>query len=105
MERKWLILTSVSLGSLMATLDGSIVNIALPAMQIDFQIDLTTIEWVVVRSIRKSFWIAGRAMLTMLPSSVAMSDPSDTLVRMSHLRSIECLGAAIEPAVRRPAGG
>jgi EmrB/QacA subfamily drug resistance transporter len=48
MERKWLILTSVSLGSLMSTLDGSIVNIALPAMQSDFRIDLTTIEWVVV---------------------------------------------------------
>ena len=48
MERKWLILTSVSLGSLMATLDGSIVNIALPAMQSDFRIDLTTVEWVVV---------------------------------------------------------
>jgi EmrB/QacA subfamily drug resistance transporter len=47
-ERKWLILTSVSLGSLMATLDGSIVNIALPAMQTDFGIALTTIEWVVV---------------------------------------------------------
>jgi EmrB/QacA subfamily drug resistance transporter len=48
MERKWLILTSVSLGSLMATLDGSIVNIALPAIQADFRIDLTTTEWVVV---------------------------------------------------------
>jgi EmrB/QacA subfamily drug resistance transporter len=48
MERKWLILTSVSLGSLMATLDGSIVNIALPAIQTDFHVDLTTIEWVVV---------------------------------------------------------
>jgi len=48
MERKWLILTSVSLGSLMATLDGSIVNIALPAIQTDFGVDLTTIEWVVV---------------------------------------------------------
>jgi len=48
MERKWLILTSVSLGSLMATLDGSIVNIALPAMQADFRVDLTTIEWVTV---------------------------------------------------------
>jgi EmrB/QacA subfamily drug resistance transporter len=48
MERKWLILTSVSLGSLMATLDGSIVNIALPAIQKDFAIDLTTVEWVVV---------------------------------------------------------
>ena len=48
MERKWLILTSVSLGSLMATLDGSIVNIALPAIQNDFRIDLTSVEWVVV---------------------------------------------------------
>ena len=48
MQRKWLILTSVSLGSLMATLDGSIVNIALPAIQKDFRIDLTTVEWVVV---------------------------------------------------------
>ena len=48
MQRKWLILTSVSLGSLMATLDGSIINIALPAIQKDFRIDLTTVEWVVV---------------------------------------------------------
>jgi EmrB/QacA subfamily drug resistance transporter len=48
MERKWLILTSVSLGSLMATLDGSIVNVALPAIQSDLKTDLTTVEWVVV---------------------------------------------------------
>ena len=48
MERKWLILSSVSLGSLMSTLDGSIVNIALPSIQADFRIDLTTVEWVVV---------------------------------------------------------
>ena len=48
MERKWLILTSVSLGSLMGTLDGSIVNIALPAIEDDFRVDLTSIEWVVV---------------------------------------------------------
>ena len=48
MQRKWLILSTVSLGSLMSTLDGSIVNIALPAVQTDFGIDLTTVEWVVV---------------------------------------------------------
>ena len=48
MQRKWLILSAVSLGSLMSTLDGSIVNIALPAIQQDFGIDLTTVEWVVV---------------------------------------------------------
>jgi EmrB/QacA subfamily drug resistance transporter len=47
-QRKWLILSAVSLGSLMSTLDGSIVNIALPAIQTDFGIDLTTVEWVVV---------------------------------------------------------
>ena len=48
MQRKWLILSTVSLGSLMSTLDGSIVNIALPAIQDDFGIDLTSVEWVVV---------------------------------------------------------
>ncbi len=48
MQRKWLILFAVSLGSLMSTLDGSIVNIALPAIQQEFAIDLTTVEWVVV---------------------------------------------------------
>ena len=48
MQRKWLILSAVSLGSLMSTLDGSIVNIALPAIQQDFGIDLTTVEWVVI---------------------------------------------------------
>ncbi len=48
MQRKWLILSTVSLGSLMSTLDGSIVNIALPAVQQEFGIDLTTVEWVVV---------------------------------------------------------
>ncbi|HEY4753938.1 MAG TPA: DHA2 family efflux MFS transporter permease subunit, partial [Candidatus Limnocylindrales bacterium] len=48
MQRKWLILSTVSLGSLMSTLDGSIVNIALPAIQADFGISLTTVEWVVV---------------------------------------------------------
>jgi MFS family permease len=47
-QRKWLMLSAVSLGSLMSTLDGSIVNIALPAIQQDFGIDLTTVEWVVV---------------------------------------------------------
>jgi EmrB/QacA subfamily drug resistance transporter len=47
-QRRWLILSSVSLGSMMATLDGSIVNIALPSIQRDFGIDLTSVEWVVV---------------------------------------------------------
>jgi EmrB/QacA subfamily drug resistance transporter len=48
LERKWLILSSVSLGTFMATLDGSIVNISLPKIQDAFGIGISTVEWVAV---------------------------------------------------------
>jgi EmrB/QacA subfamily drug resistance transporter len=44
-EKKWVFL-SVAVGVFMCTLDGSIVNIALPAIMKDLQVPLTTIEWV-----------------------------------------------------------
>jgi len=47
-DRKWLILSSVSLGTFMATLDGSIVNISLPKIQGAFGIGISTVEWVSV---------------------------------------------------------
>lgn len=47
-RQKWLVLIAVSIGTFMATLDGSIVNIALPTIQEDFGVHLSTIEWVVV---------------------------------------------------------
>jgi EmrB/QacA subfamily drug resistance transporter len=47
-QRKWLILSAVSLGALMSTLDGSIVNIALPTLQQDLGVDLSTVQWVTV---------------------------------------------------------
>jgi EmrB/QacA subfamily drug resistance transporter len=46
MDRRWLILSAVSVGTFMATLDGSIVNISLPSIQAAFGIDLTVVEWV-----------------------------------------------------------
>ena len=48
MDRRWLILSTVSVGTFMATLDGSIVNISLPSIQAAFGIDLPTVELVVV---------------------------------------------------------
>jgi len=42
------VLSAVSVGTFMATLDGSIVNIALPSIGQAFGIDLATVEWVVV---------------------------------------------------------
>jgi EmrB/QacA subfamily drug resistance transporter len=47
-RRRWLVLSAVSVGTFMATLDGSIVNIALPSIGQAFGIDLATVEWVVV---------------------------------------------------------
>jgi EmrB/QacA subfamily drug resistance transporter len=110
MERKWLILTSVSLGSLMATLDGSIVNIALPAMQTDFHVDLTTIEWVVVAYLLvvgslllpfgrlgevltfKRVYLAGFALFTLASVCCGISPNTGALVAF---RAIQGIGAAM----------
>ena len=47
-RHKWLVLSAVSVGTFMATLDGSIVNISLPKIQSAFGVSLASIEWVVV---------------------------------------------------------
>jgi len=46
-RRRWLILANVSVGTFMATLDSSIVNVALPTMSVKLQADLSTLQWVV----------------------------------------------------------
>lgn len=48
MEYKWKAMGVVWIGIFMATLDGSIVNIALPTLTKFFKTDVTTIEWVVM---------------------------------------------------------
>ena len=45
--RRWMILISVGIFTLMATLDGSIVNIALPVISKDLNIEMNMAEWVV----------------------------------------------------------
>ena len=47
-HKKWLIFALVAIGVFMSTLDGSIVNIALPTIMNDFGVPLATIEWVVI---------------------------------------------------------
>lgn len=46
--RKWWVLASVACGTFMATLDSSIVNIALPTLTKDLGADLYKIKWVVI---------------------------------------------------------
>lgn len=44
---RWYVLATVAIGTFMATLDGSIVNVALPTISGKFHSDLTTLQWVV----------------------------------------------------------
>jgi EmrB/QacA subfamily drug resistance transporter len=46
--QNWFIFFLVAIGIFMATLDGSIVNIALPSIMADFEVELATIQWVVM---------------------------------------------------------
>ncbi|WP_125589531.1 MFS transporter [Companilactobacillus jidongensis] len=45
--KRWMILVSVGIFTLMATLDGSIVNIALPVISKDLNIPMNMAEWIV----------------------------------------------------------
>lgn len=47
-NHKWWALVTVALGTFMATLDSSIVNISLPSLLSYFRSDLATIQWVVL---------------------------------------------------------
>ncbi|MDA8441654.1 MAG: MFS transporter [Peptococcaceae bacterium] len=46
-RHRWFILGTVSIGTFMATLDSSIVNVALPTISTELKVDLVTIQWVV----------------------------------------------------------
>src|SRR4051812_32498191 len=48
MTQKWWVLASVACGTFMATLDSSIVNIALPTLTKDLESDLYRVKWVVI---------------------------------------------------------
>ncbi|HKZ54665.1 MAG TPA: MFS transporter [Anaerolineales bacterium] len=47
-SRKWLVMGAVGMGIFLATLDGSIVNVALPTLVEELNTDFATLEWVVV---------------------------------------------------------
>ena len=46
--RKWLVMTAIAMGIFLSTIDGSIVNIALPTLVVDLNTDFATIQWVVL---------------------------------------------------------
>ena len=47
-SRKWYIMAAVSMGTFLATIDGSIVNVALPTLVRELNTDFATVQWVVL---------------------------------------------------------
>lgn len=47
-SRKWFVMAATAMGIFLATIDGSIVNVALPTLMRDFNTDLAAVEWVVL---------------------------------------------------------
>ena len=47
-SHKWHVMTAVAAGILLTTIDGSIVNVALPTLVRDLQTDFATIQWIVL---------------------------------------------------------
>jgi EmrB/QacA subfamily drug resistance transporter len=114
LERKWLILSSVSLGTFMATLDGSIVNISLPRIQGAFGIGISTVEWVSVGYLLvvgsfllpfgrlgeilsfKRVYLAGFVLFTLASVLCGLAPSAESLIAF---RAVQGIGAAMLQAM------
>lgn len=47
-SRKWYVMLSIAMGIFLATIDGSIVNVALPTLTEELATDFATVQWVVL---------------------------------------------------------
>lgn len=110
MDYKWRALTTVSIGTYMATMDSSIVNIALPALARIFDVSASTVLWVTLAFIltttgltltlgrlgdmlgRKRMYTSGFAIFTigLVTAGLAPNLPALVLSRV-----VQAVGAAL----------
>lgn len=107
---RWFILANVSIGTFMATLDSSIVNVALPTMSSQLKVELSTLQWVVTAYLlaissllpifgrladllgRKRVYLTGFLIFTLGSALCGFSNNVWILVGM---RIIQAIGAAM----------
>lgn len=110
LEYKWLTMIVVSIGTFMATLDASIVNVSLPTIMSSLHTNLATVQWVVSIYLlvltgllltlgrladligRKKIFIAGFAIFTV---GSVMCGLSRTIHLLIAFRGLQAVGAAM----------
>ena len=107
---KWKTLLTVAMGTLMATMDASITNIAFPALTRVFSAELTTVMWVSVAFLlvstscmliigkisdvvgRKRIYVVGIAVFTLGLLTCALAQSIGQLI---FFRALQAIGAAM----------
>ncbi len=109
-SNKWRVMLAVAMGIFLATLDGSIVNIAIPIMKKALQTDFAMVQWVVLSYLlvvttlmlgmgrlgdmigKKSIYISGFIVFTLGSAFCGMAPDVETLIMF---RSLQAVGAAM----------
>jgi EmrB/QacA subfamily drug resistance transporter len=112
--RKWFVMAAVATGVLLATIDASIVNVALPTLTKALDADLATVEWVVLAYLltittlmlsvgrladmagKKSLYLAGIIIFTIGSMLCGLSSTIYTLI---GFRVLQAVGAAMTTAL------
>ncbi len=107
---RWYVLATVSLGTFMSTLDGSIVNVALPTISGQFRVELSALQWTVTAYLlaitsllpifgrladmlgRKNIYLLGFVVFTLGSALCGLSNGIWTLVAT---RVVQAVGAAM----------
>ena len=109
-SRKWYVMAAVSMGVFLATIDGSIVNVALPTLQADFDTSFSVVQWVVLSYLltwatlsvsvgrigdmigKKKIYTFGYGVFTVASVAVGLSP---NIYVMIGMRAVQAVGAAM----------
>ena len=113
-RRRWIALGVVCMAMLMNTLDGSVVNVALPVIQSDLHIPQAELTWVINAYLisfgsflllagrlgdlvgRKRVFLAGVTLFTLASAVCGLADDQNTLIAA---RFVQGMGGAISSSV------
>ncbi len=113
-SKKWLVMASVGLGVFLSTLDGSIVNVALPTLTDEFDASIAAIQWVVLGYLltigtlilivgrlgdmygKKGIYTTGFTVFTLASMTAGLSPNVQALI---GFRIVQAVGAAMVAAL------